>query len=74
MNETAVAYQHILVEVAERIATVTMNRPEKRNALSIEHMHELTACLRAIGEVRRRQASHTTHAARCRTPRARTSR
>jgi enoyl-CoA hydratase/carnithine racemase len=52
MNETAVAYQHIFVEVADRIATVTMNRPEKRNALSIDHMHELTACLRAIGEAR----------------------
>jgi len=52
MNETAVAYQHILIEIADRIATVTMNRPEKRNALSIEHMNELTACLRVIGEAR----------------------
>ena len=32
------------------IATVTMNRPEKRNALSVALMRELTAALRAIGE------------------------
>jgi enoyl-CoA hydratase/carnithine racemase len=45
-------YRHILVEVetGERVATVTMNRPEKRNALSVEHMTELIAALRAIGE------------------------
>ncbi len=37
------------------IATVTMNRPEKRNALSVALMRELTATLRAIGE--RREAA-----------------
>jgi enoyl-CoA hydratase/carnithine racemase len=42
-------YQHILYEADASIAYVTMNRPEKRNALSIEHMQELTACLKAIG-------------------------
>lgn len=45
-------YQNILFETAERIAYVTMNRPEKRNALSVEFMQELTACFRAIGENR----------------------
>lgn len=46
------AYQNILLQVEDSIATVTMNRPEKRNALSIQHMEELTDCFRAIGESR----------------------
>jgi enoyl-CoA hydratase/carnithine racemase len=29
-----------------------MNRPDKRNALSLAHMQELTYCLKAIGEAR----------------------
>ena len=45
-------YQHILFEVSERIAHVTMNQPAHRNALSVEHMHELTNCFRAIGKNR----------------------
>src|SRR5713101_3201205 len=45
-------YRHILFEASDRIATVTMNRPEKRNALSVDHMQELTDCFRAIGEDR----------------------
>jgi enoyl-CoA hydratase/carnithine racemase len=43
-------YRHILVEVEGRVATVTMNRPERRNALSVEHMTELIGALREIGE------------------------
>ena len=35
--------------VDERIATVTLNRPEKRNALSLGLMRELTAALRDLG-------------------------
>jgi enoyl-CoA hydratase/carnithine racemase len=42
-------YRHILFEQDGSLAYVTMNRPEKRNALSIEHMQELTACFKAIG-------------------------
>jgi enoyl-CoA hydratase/carnithine racemase len=45
-------YEHILVEAAGPIARVTMNRPDKRNALSLAHMQELTECFKAIGEVR----------------------
>jgi short chain enoyl-CoA hydratase (EC 4.2.1.17) len=44
------AYTHILFEADGRIAWVTMNRPEKRNALSVAHMLELTDCFQAIGE------------------------
>jgi enoyl-CoA hydratase/carnithine racemase len=45
-------YEHILVESDGPITTVVMNRPEKRNALSVAHMLELTACLKAIAEQR----------------------
>jgi enoyl-CoA hydratase/carnithine racemase len=48
-SETRV-YRNILVETDGRIAYVTMNRPEKRNALSMEHMEELTDCFRSLGE------------------------
>ena len=44
-------YEHILYEGGvENVAVVTMNRPKKRNALSLDHMQELTSCLEAIGE------------------------
>ena len=42
-------YRHILFEVSEGIARVRMNEPDRRNALSFEHMQELTDCFRAIG-------------------------
>src|SRR5215216_5526017 len=45
-------YEHIIFEVDGEIARITMNRPEKRNALSLAHMQELTSCLKAIGEGR----------------------
>ena len=44
------AYEHVLHEGDETVALVTMNRPKKRNALSLDHMQELITCLRAIGE------------------------
>jgi enoyl-CoA hydratase/carnithine racemase len=37
------------LEVDGRIAYVTMNRPEKRNALSVEMMDALVRCFRAVG-------------------------
>ena len=43
-------YEHILYEGDASVALVTMNRPKKRNALSLDHMQELIACLKAIGE------------------------
>ncbi len=42
-------FRHILLENEGRIAFVTMNRPERRNALSLEHMQELTEAFRRIG-------------------------
>ncbi|MDB5066008.1 MAG: short chain enoyl-CoA hydratase, partial [Chloroflexi bacterium] len=42
-------YQHLLLEEDGPVAVVTMNRPERRNALSLEHMEELIDALRGIG-------------------------
>lgn len=39
----------VLVERHGPFATVTMNRPARRNALSLEHMRELTAAFRQVG-------------------------
>jgi enoyl-CoA hydratase/carnithine racemase len=45
-------YRNILVEGDGSTVYVTMNRPERRNALSIEHMRELIDCFKAIGQDR----------------------
>jgi enoyl-CoA hydratase/carnithine racemase len=44
------AYTNILVERSGDFATVTMNNPAKRNALSREHMQELIAAVTDIGD------------------------
>ncbi|MGZ8851539.1 MAG: enoyl-CoA hydratase-related protein, partial [Thermoanaerobaculia bacterium] len=43
------AYETILLETDGPIAVVTLNRPSRRNALSLELMHELMHCLDQIG-------------------------
>ncbi len=45
-------YQNLLVETAPPIAVVTLNRPARRNALSMEMMQELIACLDRLGSDR----------------------
>src|SRR5262245_57657182 len=40
----------VLVDVSERIATVTLNRPQARNALSSELLRTLNAVMRDVGE------------------------
>ena len=42
-------YQHLLVKREGAITTITLNQPEKRNALSLEVMTELTAAMREAG-------------------------
>lgn len=42
-------YQHVLVERDDAFTTITMNRPDRRNALSTEHMEELTDAFRVAG-------------------------
>src|SRR5918998_1590868 len=48
-------YEHILFEMDGATARLTMNRPEKRNALSLAHMQELIDCLKSVGESREAQ-------------------
>jgi enoyl-CoA hydratase/carnithine racemase len=43
-------YQHLLVQADGPITTITLNRPEKRNALSTEVMTELRDAFAAVGD------------------------
>jgi enoyl-CoA hydratase/carnithine racemase len=43
-------YEHVLVERDGPVTTITMNRPQRRNALSAAHLHELTAAFTQAGE------------------------
>jgi len=45
-------YQHLTLEREGPIAVVTLNRPNRRNALSLELMHELIHCLDEIASDR----------------------
>ncbi|QIS10337.1 enoyl-CoA hydratase-related protein [Nocardia arthritidis] len=47
---TALEYRHLLVDRDGDTIRITMNRPERRNALSAEHLGELLAAFRAAGE------------------------
>src|ERR1051325_489394 len=51
LRETAMPtnYEYLMVETSDAIARVTLNRPDRRNALSLALMQELNDCLRAIG-------------------------
>jgi enoyl-CoA hydratase/carnithine racemase len=42
-------FEHLLVEAATPAARITLNRPEKRNALSLELMEELIGAFRELG-------------------------
>jgi enoyl-CoA hydratase/carnithine racemase len=44
------AWKNILFDREGPFAYVTMNRPERRNALSLEHLQELHECFRGIGQ------------------------
>lgn len=44
------AYEFLLVEKEGSVAVVTLNRPEKRNALSIALRYEMDICLKELGE------------------------
>jgi enoyl-CoA hydratase/carnithine racemase len=47
---------NLLIESGQGLVTLTMNRPEKRNPLSSEMMHEMIATLREIGVQREARA------------------
>jgi enoyl-CoA hydratase/carnithine racemase len=42
-------FEHILVDRSAAFATITMNRPERRNALSAAHMRELITAFTDVG-------------------------
>jgi enoyl-CoA hydratase/carnithine racemase len=44
------AWKNIQFDRQGQFAYVTMNRPERRNALSLEHLQELLECFRGIGQ------------------------
>jgi enoyl-CoA hydratase/carnithine racemase len=44
-----VTYQYLLVERDGPFATITLNRPEKRNSLALDVMAELTQAFREVG-------------------------
>lgn len=48
--ETRRAVRAVRVDRDGDIVTVTLDRPEKRNALAVDVMEELTAALRAVGD------------------------
>jgi enoyl-CoA hydratase/carnithine racemase len=43
-------YQHVLLRRDGDFATITMNRPERRNALSLDHLRELIAAFAEVGD------------------------
>jgi enoyl-CoA hydratase/carnithine racemase len=46
------SYELITLEYEGDYATITMNYPQRRNALSLKHMLELTSAFREVGESR----------------------
>jgi len=42
-------FEHVLVERSGEFTTITMNRPQRRNALSLDHMRELIQAFSAAG-------------------------
>src|SRR5438128_12374602 len=44
------SYELITLEYESDFATITMNYPQRRNALSLKHMLELTSAFREVGE------------------------
>jgi enoyl-CoA hydratase/carnithine racemase len=45
-----VDFEHVLIERSGDFTTITMNRPQRRNALSLQHMRELISAFTAAGE------------------------
>ncbi len=43
-------YEHVIVERQGELATITMNRPQRRNALSLDHLRELYRAFREVAD------------------------
>src|SRR5579872_1293979 len=50
MQQQQRASDNVIVSVSPPVATLTLNRPDKRNALSLQLMRDLTAAFRAVGQ------------------------
>src|SRR5262245_26107907 len=50
MPPMPISYEHVLVKHEGDVTTITLNRPEKRNALSTDVMLELTAAFKEAGD------------------------
>lgn len=48
-NGSVTTYHHVLVASDGPFTTITLNRPEKRNALALDVMEEVTAAFREVG-------------------------
>ncbi len=48
-REVPQTFEHLLVDVTGGIARITLNRPERRNALSLAMMRQLISCVRRLG-------------------------
>src|SRR5438046_2210551 len=48
--EAPMAWKNIELQSSDGISTITMSRPERRNALSLEHLEELIECFAGIGK------------------------
>src|SRR5947209_18998465 len=55
-GEGLMATQDLSLEVEGTTAIITLNRPNRRNALSLDLMRELIGCLEEIGKNRNAQA------------------
>jgi enoyl-CoA hydratase/carnithine racemase len=49
-QDWAIAFTHVLVEHRDDLLMVTMNNPARRNALSRQHILELTSALAEFGD------------------------
>jgi enoyl-CoA hydratase/carnithine racemase len=45
-----VEFEHVLLKRSGDYATITMNRPQRRNALSLDHMRELISAFTEVGQ------------------------
>jgi enoyl-CoA hydratase/carnithine racemase len=49
-EEATMGFEHVLVERSGDYVTITMNRPQRRNALSLDHMRELIRAFTQAGD------------------------
>ena len=52
MTPAMSAYENLIVEREDGVAVITLNRPQRRNALSLDLMQELIRCFDEIGRSR----------------------